>query len=227
MIQPARKPTVNQHTRERLILAAERLFSESGIDAVSLRQINIAAGQRNSSAATYHFGSKEALIAGMFEYRMDRINRRRLQRLDEVSKTGQDHNVRLLVQAIILPIVEEIEQSEGGSHYIRCEAQYLRHPRVDFFSLWRSEHSEGIQRIWQLLKATLSGVPEIVLGQRFGMIMELILHSLADREIFCLVAESSNDFNAAAFLNNLIDTCATALTAPVSSETQLAIDRQV
>ena len=47
MTEPARKPTVNQHTREQLILAAERLFSESGIDAVSLRQINVAAGQRN------------------------------------------------------------------------------------------------------------------------------------------------------------------------------------
>ncbi len=227
MTKPAEKTALNQHTRQQLILAAERLISESGIDAVSLRQINVAAGQRNNSAAHYHFGSKETLIAAMFEYRMERINRRRVQRLDEVAKTGQDYNVPLLVQAIILPIVDEIEQSEGGSHYIRCEAQYLRHPRIDFFSLWRSEHGEGMQRIWQLLKAALSGVPEIVLGQRFGMMLELILNSLADREIFRLVAESSNDFNAAVFLNNLIDTCATAMTAPVSSETQLAIDRQV
>jgi AcrR family transcriptional regulator len=227
MTKPAEKTALNQHTREQLILAAERLISESGIDAVSLRQINVAADQRNNSAAHYHFGSKETLIAAMFEYRMERINRRRLQRLDEVAKTGQDYNVRLLVQAIILPIVDEIEQSEGGSHYIRCEAQYLRHPRIDFFSLWRGEHSDGMQRIWQLLKADLSGVPEIVLGQRFGMMLEMILNSLADREIFRQVAESNNDFNAAAFLNNLIDTCATAVSAPVSSETQLEVDRQV
>jgi len=225
MTEPAEKTALNQHTREQLILAAERLISESGIDAASMRQINVAAGQRNNSAAHYHFGSKEALIAATFDYRMERINRRRQQRLDEVSKTGQDYNVRLLVQAIILPIVEEIEQSEGGSHYIRCEAQYLRHPRIDFFALWRSEHSEGLQRIWQLLKAAPSGVPEIVLGQRFGMIMELIIHSLADREIFRLVAKSSNDFNAAVFLNNLLASCTAALTAPVSSETQLEINR--
>ena len=63
MNQPAQKLTVSQQTREELILAAERLFSEFGIDAVSLRQINAAAGQRNSSAAHYHFGSKDALIA--------------------------------------------------------------------------------------------------------------------------------------------------------------------
>ena len=51
MTQPAQKLTASQQTREELILAAERLFSEFGIDAVSLRQINAAARQRNSSAA--------------------------------------------------------------------------------------------------------------------------------------------------------------------------------
>ena len=121
--EPARKVTASQQTREELILAAERLFSESGIDAVSLRQINAAAGQRNSSAAHYHFGSKDALIAATFDYRMERINGRRLRKLDEISKAGKTDDVRTLVGAIIFPIVEEIEESEGGSNYIRFEGQ--------------------------------------------------------------------------------------------------------
>ncbi|MEV1201628.1 helix-turn-helix domain-containing protein, partial [Microbispora rosea] len=37
-------------TVRRLVDAAERLFAERGIDAVSLREINAAAGQRNSTA---------------------------------------------------------------------------------------------------------------------------------------------------------------------------------
>ncbi len=82
MTQPAQKSTVGQDTREQIILAAEQLFGEFGIDAVSMRQINVAAEQRNSSAAHYHFGSKEALVMETFHYRMERINRRRLQRLD-------------------------------------------------------------------------------------------------------------------------------------------------
>ena len=227
MIQPARKPTVHQDTHDRLILAAERLFGKFGIDAVSLRQINVAARQRNASAANYHFGTKEALIAATFDYRMERINRRRLQRLDEVSKAGQVGDVRVLVQAIILPIVEEIEQSKGGIHYIRFAAQAFGHPRLDFFSMRDSEFSEGMQRIYRLLKAALPDVPAILFGQRFGMIIELIFHSLADREIFRLSAKKNKDFNAAAFLNNLVDGCAGTMTAPVSSETKLAIDRQV
>jgi len=225
MTQPARKPTGRQDTREQLILAAERLFGKFGIDAVSLRQINAAAGQRNSSATRYHFGSKEALIAATFDYRMESINHRRLQRLDEGAKAGQACDVRMLVEDIVLPIVEEIDQTTGGSHYIRFEAQALGHPRLDFFSLWRSDYSEGLRRIHKLLKAALPDVPEILVGQRFGMIIELIIHSLADREIFRLGAEKSDDFNAAAFVNNLVDTSTGAMTAPLSSKTQLAIDR--
>ncbi len=225
MTQPARKPAARLETHEQIILAAERLFGKFGIDAVSMRQINAAARQRNSSAVHYHFGSKEALIAATFDYRMEPINRRRLQRLDEVSKAGQVGDVRMLVQAIILPIVEEIEQSTGGSHYIRFAGQAFGHPRLDFFSLQRSEFSEGLQRIYGLLKAALPNVPQILFGQRFGMIIELIYHSLADREIFRLSAKKKMDFNATAFFNNLVDSCTGVMTAPVSSETRLAIDR--
>ena len=226
MVQPARKSTVIQETHERILLSAERLFGKYGIDAVSMRQINVAAGQRNSSAAHYHFGSKEALITVTFHYRMERINRRRLQRLDKISKAGQVGDLRMLVEAMIVPIVEEIEQSKGGRHYIRFAAQCLGHPRIDFFSLWRSEDSEALQRIFRLIKAAISGVPAIVISQRFGMIMALIIHSLADRDIFRLSTEARTDFNAAAFLNNLVDSCTGVLTAPVSAETQLAIDQQ-
>jgi AcrR family transcriptional regulator len=208
------------------MLSAERLFSKYGIDAVSMRQINVAAGQRNSSAAHYHFGSKEALITVTFHYRMERINRRRLQKLDEISKAGQVGDVRVLVQAILLPIVKEIEQSKGGSNYIRFAVQCMGHPQFDFFALRRSEDSEALQRIFSLIKAAVPGVPGKVFSQRFGMIMALITHSLADREIFRLSAKKKKDFfNATAFLNNLVDSCAGVMTAPVSSETQLAIDR--
>jgi AcrR family transcriptional regulator len=223
--QLARKATVSDTTREQLILAAERLFGEFGIDAVSLRQINAAAGQRNSSAAHYHFGSKDALIAATFDYRMERINGRRLKRLDEISKAGKADDVRTLVKAMIFPLVEEIEESKGGSHYIRFEARTLGHPKLDFFSLWRSEHSDGMGRIYALLKTALPDIPKAILSQRFGIIIELIIHCLGDLELFRMTAEKGKGFNAPLFFNNLVDSCTSVVTAPVSPETQVEIDR--
>ena len=50
------------------------MYAERGINGVSLRQIGTAAGQLNTGAARYHFGSKVGLINAVFEHRMGPIN---------------------------------------------------------------------------------------------------------------------------------------------------------
>ena len=45
-----------------LMVAAEKLFGQRGIENVSLREIAAAAGHANTSAVQYHFGSKESLV---------------------------------------------------------------------------------------------------------------------------------------------------------------------
>ncbi|NCW39962.1 MAG: TetR/AcrR family transcriptional regulator, partial [Betaproteobacteria bacterium] len=55
-------------TPERILLAAEQLFSERGVDGVSLREITSTSGV-NSAAAHYHFGSKLAVLEQLFELR--------------------------------------------------------------------------------------------------------------------------------------------------------------
>ncbi|MDU0294099.1 TetR family transcriptional regulator, partial [Saccharothrix longispora] len=49
-------------TRLRLLAAAERLFAERGLYAVSNRQISAEAGQGNNAAVGYHFGTKADLV---------------------------------------------------------------------------------------------------------------------------------------------------------------------
>jgi AcrR family transcriptional regulator len=51
-------------TRQRLVRAAERLFAAQGVDTVSVRAVNAAAGQGPASVH-YHFGSKENLVAAV------------------------------------------------------------------------------------------------------------------------------------------------------------------
>ncbi|WP_198347793.1 TetR family transcriptional regulator [Nocardia terrae] len=45
-----------------LINAAERLIAQHGYAALSLRQVGVVAGQRNNSAAQYHFGTKDGRL---------------------------------------------------------------------------------------------------------------------------------------------------------------------
>ena len=74
--------------RSALIEAAERLFAERGVEAVSLRDVSAAAGQRNHSAAQYHFGDRAGLIAAVYEARMSLVNERRAGLLDRSTGAG-------------------------------------------------------------------------------------------------------------------------------------------
>src|SRR6478609_8979114 len=56
-------------TRQRILIAAERLFAEHGISAVPLRDIGIEAGQKNHAAVQYHFGDRDGLVKALMEFR--------------------------------------------------------------------------------------------------------------------------------------------------------------
>ena len=92
--------SASDKTRLQIILAAEYLFGEQGIDAVSLRQVNVAAGQKNSSATHYHFGNKETLVASIYDYRMASVNSRRLKMLDNAEI---EDTLRSLIEAMVYP----------------------------------------------------------------------------------------------------------------------------
>ena len=88
-------------TRERIMLAAERLFAERGFDGVSVRDI-VAAANVNLAAINYHFGSKGALMMAIFRQRAKELNGERLQRLREVLAEPTPR-VEDILRALIAP----------------------------------------------------------------------------------------------------------------------------
>src|SRR3954468_1858537 len=90
--------------RRTLVETAERMYAERGINGVSLRQIGAAAGQLNTSAARYHFGSKVGLINAVFEQRMGPINALRMEMIDATQADAEVRSVRRLVEAFVLPL---------------------------------------------------------------------------------------------------------------------------
>ena len=53
--------------REKLILSAISLYAQKGIDGVSLREIGVSSGAKNSGVMQYHFGSKLGLLGAIME----------------------------------------------------------------------------------------------------------------------------------------------------------------
>ena len=76
-------PVAAQSTKEQILLAAERMIADHGVDGVSMRQIGTAVGSGNNSAVLYHFGSKDNLVTAIFEYRLPGLRERRAELIAE------------------------------------------------------------------------------------------------------------------------------------------------
>ena len=77
--QRRRSDSRREVTTLAIIEAAESLFAQQGVDAVSLRQIGSAIGARNTAVVLYHFGDKEALIEAILGHRLPSFERRRAE----------------------------------------------------------------------------------------------------------------------------------------------------
>ena len=122
-------------TAEQVIEAAERLFAERGVDAVSLREVAKAATSRNTAVAHYHFGGKEGLVRAIVARRAPALNSRRAALLeaarDRAAALGRPVPAEDLVRVLIVPLIEELDH---GGHYVgflaRLAAERHRAPWV-------------------------------------------------------------------------------------------------
>src|ERR1051325_4733493 len=104
-------------TQTRILDVAEKLFAEHGLDRVSIRDITKKA-RVNLAAINYHFGTKEDLIAAVFERRVAPVNQARLAALDKVEKAAGKKAPRLerILETFIRPALQSsLEDSEGGA----------------------------------------------------------------------------------------------------------------
>jgi AcrR family transcriptional regulator len=102
--------------RELLWRSAERLIAEQG-PAIPLRQVVAAAGQRNSAAVHYHFGSREGLIDAIVQARQADLERERLALLGAYEAQGRT-DLRALVEVLLLPVFAQ-QRAEHPSFHAR------------------------------------------------------------------------------------------------------------
>ncbi len=211
---------VSSRTREQLLLAGERLFAMHGLDTVSLRQINMEAGQRNSSAAHYHFGSKDAMIAAIYEYRMECLNVRRNELLAALPAASSPRTVVSMIEILVYPMVEVAENSEGGHSCLRFLSQLFSHPKLDLTGMWRRQFSESIGRVYYELRTALPEIPDEVFGPRFGLMWLLAVNALADRDRLGQAAPTVVSHTLPVlFVSNLVDALAGLMSVPASPST--------
>ncbi|MGC0414706.1 AcrR family transcriptional regulator [Embleya sp. AB8] len=209
-------------TRERLLLTAERLFAVHGIDAVSLRQISVAASQRNNSAAQYHFGSKEELIRAIFGFRLVTINGRREDLVRDLVRAGLDREPRALAEAMVRPLAEQIDV--GGSCYLRFLARVHQHAGASAYALPAMGLEGSTPEFARLIDLALGHLPTAVRRNRLRLGGSLAVHATADREQRVHEGQAHDVLPPAAFVADLVDAVVGILAAPVSPQVLAALE---
>jgi AcrR family transcriptional regulator len=116
-----KKKSPNTESREKLVASAEALFSNFGFNGVSVRDIANEAGV-NSALVGYYFGSKQGLLAEVYDRHAKPLNAERLRLLSEFRNTGPGLTLEKVLEAFIRPSLEVTTDESGRSSFTRLRA---------------------------------------------------------------------------------------------------------
>lgn len=166
-------------TREAILTAAERLYAEHGVYAISNRQVSEAAGQGNNAAVGYHFGTKTDLVRAIEERHRAPIEEHR-KRLVALTDDGTD--LRGWVSCLVRPLTDHLADLGNPTWYARFAAQAMTDPAYHGFVVKDALSSASLVQVVESINRCLPELPPDVRFERNIMARNLLMHSCADRE---------------------------------------------
>lgn len=205
--------------KDALLDAAAALFDDEGIDAVSLNRINEASGHKNRSAATYHFGGKEAVVHALVERSTQLPDAVRGALLDKLLRDQPDPGPRAVLEVLIAPLSQQLGTSEGRRH-MRLLGQIMGHPQYIVESQRLFEFTPNLVRCAALLAPFLEHLPLWVQRERAAMIAGFITRSYADQARLVALDEAPREvLSVDDFTTNLLDLLVVMIETPTSIAT--------
>ena len=193
-------------TRSRLIAEAERLFADQGIWRVRVQDIVAAAGQRNSSALSYHFGSRQGVLDAILRDHGEPIDQERGQVWTDLDDDGTS----ALIQALIQPLTRRLSTASGRC-YLRIVAQLSAE-----FARWDLDPTHvpaNLNAILRLLRDRALADDKAQRDERVLGMIQLMTASLAERARR-IEADNPLDTDEDAYAANLVDMLTGIIQAP-------------
>ncbi|MGE0881104.1 MAG: TetR family transcriptional regulator [Acidimicrobiia bacterium] len=165
-------------SREELVLVAEKLFAEEGIEAVSFRRVSLAAGQLGNGAVQYYFPDRDALTMAIMNLRAGGHDEMRTELLDQLE--GLDRiPIRGVVEALVRPVATHIDAP--NDHYVSFLDRYYA-----FFEygppIGENPFAPGMNRLNAAARAALPEVAPDVVDRRMALIIRWMVSALAGIE---------------------------------------------
>jgi AcrR family transcriptional regulator len=205
--------------KQQLVLTAERLFAQHGLDGVALRQIGTEAGSANKSAVQYHFGSKEALIRAILVNRIETLTRRRQLLQARMDST----DLRSVIEAYQLPLIELAE--DETCYYLPFLEQLLRYGPANPLDALPEANRESQHAYVDHVGTLIAHVPQPLRDDRIHQVSAMCVHACADRHRARLLGATTLPYGL--HVSALLDGFVAFLTTPPSAETLEALQASV
>lgn len=168
------KPRHEESARDVILDAAERLFAERGIDAVSLRTINAEAGY-SVAALHYHFGTRDGLVRALLGRALPPIAARRAGMLAAAAREPQPP-LESLVEALVRPLTAGFDDPAGSLPRLR----FLMRLAFDRSPHLAATRAESLAAFRPLLRRALPHLDAATLARRWLIASDLALQALGN-----------------------------------------------
>ena len=155
--------------------AAERLFAERGIDAVSLRTINAEAGY-SVAALHYHFATRDGLVRALLARAQPRMFAARAQMIAALTALT-DPPLEAIVAALVRPLTVGMTEDFSAS---LAQLRFLVRLSFDRSPYLARTLDESFALFRPLLRRALPHLDERTLTQRWHLAADLAQHALAN-----------------------------------------------
>jgi AcrR family transcriptional regulator len=174
-----KKTLRGDRTRTRILNVAEQLFSQHGIDGVSMRTL-VARSKVNLSSVNYYFGSKDALFEQVFARRARVITEKRIIMLAECrAALGRPPLVSQILEAFLRPVMES-DGEGGGAAYARFRIRLAAERSAWARDLPSRYFDESSHQFLDALAAALPHIPIEDIYWRFNIMLAAMYFTIAN-----------------------------------------------
>ncbi|MBB3010213.1 TetR/AcrR family transcriptional regulator [Cupriavidus alkaliphilus] len=176
-------------TKARILDATEKLFTEVGYEATSLRQVTSRAIV-NLAAVNYHFRSKDIMMHAVLSRRLDPLNARRLALLDACEARWPGHAIRCehVMGALFVPALQMArDPAVGGPSFLRLLGRVYS-DTSPFIQQYLLEHYAPVYgRFFDAFARAIPALPRQELGWRLQFALKALAGVLAGEELASLL----------------------------------------
>lgn len=190
---PARRgrPPGSVDAQTRILDAAERLFNERGFAATSVRAITQEAGVPLASV-NYHFGSKQGLMAAVYERALGGDGTQRVNYLDKLERAagGKPLAVPTLVEAYIASALR-LTRKEGisGAVFQQLIGRAFYEPGSQAEDFFPNEYAEAVDRYRQAFMRALPHLSQDEVVWRMYCFVGIVAYVIAGKDIMRMTVQ--------------------------------------